>query len=363
MANPNLVIYHYFEKDASYRDNFLHFLIFGVLGQLDYIFVISGNHTVDLPKLSNVQYLYTQPKKSDFGGYAQLINEGLNIDSYDNIFFINSSVRGPFIPPYQQQPWYESFLNLMQGDVGMVGTSICTLKNDFRHSINYQSHFGGSPPYSHVQTMAYVLRREVLVQLIADGFYQEDRDTTKTQAIENYEIHLSQLVLKLGWNLKCLMPELNSLDYRVPHINPNPTSTVGDPNEVLGYFGRSAHPLETIFVKTNRDLYSEAYLDRLAYSMWQTCSRHNYSELIELPSVGQYLQRIQTNTLSGESVKDFSYLPGFIEGQAELELARQEVLDANQRLFDVLNSNSWKVTRPLRKLKFWVSKNIANDKS
>jgi hypothetical protein len=356
MSTKNLVIYHYFEKNASYRDNLLHFLLFGVLPELDYIFVMSGNHSVQLPELPNVRYCFTAPKKSDFGGYAQLINEDLNLDSYANVLFINSSVRGPFIPPYHQQDWYAAFLEQMQGDVGMVGISICTLKEDFRHSINYQARYGGNPPYSHVQTMAYVLRKEVLTQLIADGFYREDRDTTKTLAIEDYEIHLSQLVLKQGWNLRCLLPEFNSIDYRLPHINPNPTSTVGDPNEVLGYFGRSAHPYETIFVKTNRDLYTEAYLDRLAYSMWQVHSKEIYPEILALPSVKQYLKRIQFNSLSGEVVKDFSYLPGFIEGQKELEHARELLALTNTRLADTLDSSSWKLTKPLRQLKNWIKK-------
>jgi hypothetical protein len=356
MSTKNLVIYHYFEKDASYCDNLLHFLVFGVLPQLDYIFVISGAHSVQLPELPNVRYLFTDPKRSDFGGYAQLINEGLNVDPYDNIFFINSSVRGPFVPPYCLQPWYEAFLEQMHGDVGMVGTSICSLKEDFRHSINYQARYEGAPPYSHVQTMAYALRREVLSQLIADGFYQEDRDSTKTLAIEDYEIHLSQLVLKLGWNLRCLLPEFNSIDYRLSHTNPNPTSTIGDPNELLGYFGRSAHPYETIFVKTNRDLYTDAYLDRLTYSIWQARAGQKYSEICALPSVEQYLQRIQVNALSGESVKDFSYLPGFIEGQAELEIARQESLEAKSQLLNTLNSSSWKITAPLRKFREWIFK-------
>lgn len=356
MISNNLVIYHYFEKDTSYRDNLLHFLVFGVLPHLDYIFVISGAHSVQLPELPNVQYLFTEPKKSDFGGYAQLINEGLNVDPYDNIFFINSSVRGPFIPSYCHQPWCEAFLEQMHGDVGMVGTSICSLKEDFRHSINYQARYGGVPPYSHVQTMAYALRREVLSRLIADGFYQDDRDATKTLAIEDYEIHLSQLVLKLGWNFRCLLPEFNNIDYRRSHINPNPTSTVGDPNEVLGYFGRSAHPYETIFVKTNRDLYTEAYLDRLTYSIWQARAGQKYPEIWSILSIEQYLQRIQVNAILGETVKDFCYLPSFIEGQAELELARQESLEAKSQLLETLNSSSWKITAPLRKFKEWIFK-------
>jgi hypothetical protein len=115
--------------------------------------------------------------------------------------------------------------------------------------------------------MAYGLPNAVLKKLISSGFYQEDRDSTKTLAIENYEIHLSQLILQQGKNLRCLLPEFNQIDYRFPHANINPTSTIGDPNEELGYFGRSVHPYEVLFVKTNRNLYSEEYLARLAYSM------------------------------------------------------------------------------------------------
>jgi hypothetical protein len=353
MSTKNLVIYHYFEKDASYRDNLLHFLLFGVLPELDYIFVMSGNHSVQLPELPNVRYLFTEPKKSDFGGYAQLINEGLNVDPYDNIFFINASVRGPFIPPYHQDTWYEAFLEQMQGDVGMVGMSICSLKEDFRHSINYQSRYGGHPPYSHIQTMAYVLRREVLTQLILDGFYRDDRDSTKTLAIEDYEIHLSQLVLKLGWNLRCLLPEFNSIDYRLFHTNPNPTSTVGDPNEVLGYFGRSAHPYEAIFVKTNRDLYTETYLDRLAYSMLKSNRSKSSTKLLTSPSVQVYIAKLEQQALSGEQVSDFSYLPGFIESQAFLKTALLEASSAKEQLDAILQSTSWKITAPIRILKNW----------
>jgi hypothetical protein len=312
---------------------------------------MSGNHSVQLPELPILRFCFTVHKNSDFGCYAQLINEGLDLSPYDNIFFINSSVRGPFVPSYHPQPWFESFLEQMHGDVGMVGSSICTLKKDFRHSINYQARYGGNPPYSHVQTMAYVLRKEVLTQLIADGFYREDRDATKTLAIEDYEIHLSQRVLKLGWNLRCLLPEFNSIDYRLPHANPNPTSAVGDPNEVLGYYGRSVHPYETIFVKTNRDLYTEDYLSCLTYSMLQIRNQERLTELLAFPSIQSYLQLTESRALSGKAVNDFSFLQGYAESQAQLLIAKEEALDAKTRLADILNSTSWKITSIIRRIR------------
>jgi hypothetical protein len=355
MPSPNFVIYHYFEKDASYRDNFLHFLAFGVQAGLDYIVIISGQYSIELPELDNVRYVFTPAKNSDFGGYAHLINEGLDLRSYENVFFINSSVRGPFLPSYTEQSWVQIMLAQMQAEVGMVGVSICTMKADFRHSINYQARFGGNPPYSHVQTMAYALRRPVLEKLIEQCFYQEDRDANKTLAIENYEIHLSQLVLKQGWNIACLLPELNTIDYRLPHTNPNPTSTMGDPNEVLGYFGRSVHPYEVLFVKTNRNLYTEAYLARLSYSMWQLRAATIAPSLVANRAISDYLERISQAALSGEGVMDFSYLPGAIELQNELAVAIKEAEEVQEQWMQMRQSSSWKITAPLRALKDWIS--------
>jgi hypothetical protein len=355
MNKSNLVVYHYYEKDASYRDNFLHFLTFGLQEENDYVAIISGEHTLELPDFPNIKYVLTEPKKSDFGGYAHLINSGLDLSDYDFIFFINSSVRGPYLLPHTQQSWTQIFLNQMDSDVGMVGTSICTLKSDFRHSINYQERYGSSAPFSHVQTMTYVLRRPVLEAIIKTEFYEHDRDSTKTLAIEDYEIHLSQLVLAQGWNLRCLLPELNRIDYRKPHINPNPSSTVGDPNEVLGYFGRSIHPCEGVFVKTNRNLFSDSYLKRLAYSMFIGKSGDFPKSLNTSLSIIDYLERLKVEALQGKSVVDFSYLPGQQEERVQLERSCAEGAEAKKRLAEVLASNSWKITAPLRRLKDWLS--------
>ena len=359
MSAKILVLYHYFEKDLSYRDNLCHFLAFGIEPYADYLIIISGPHTLELPVIANVKYVFTEPKRSDFGGYAHAINDGLNIEPYEYVFFINSSVRGPFISANQKQTWLDIFLDQLRferDDVGLVGTTICTLDQNFRHSINYQKRFGGNPLFSHVQTMAYGLPNAVLKKLIASGFYQEDRDSTKSLAIENYEIHLSQLVLQQGKNLRCLLPEFNQIDYRKPHLNPNSTSTIGDPNEVLGYFGRSVHPYEVLFIKTNRHLYTEDYLARLTHSMATACSGSFSDAVMASKDVQNYLARIKAQALSANHVSDFSYLPGDLENQAKLQVVMEQLASTKQALSDVFHSNSWKVTAPLRSLIDWLRK-------
>lgn len=356
MGTENLVIYHYFEKDPSYRDNLLHFLAFGLAPACNYVFIMSGAYSIDLPTLPNVRYVFTEVKRSDFGGYAHVINEGLDLAPYEHVFFINSSVRGPFVPPFSKQAWYTYFLDQLQNGVGIVGSSICILKEDFRHSIAYQERFGGHPPYSHVQTMAYMIPKSVLNLLIADGFYIVDRDSNKSLAIENYEIHLSQLILQQGKNLRCLLPEYNGIDYRMSHNNPNPTSTIGDPNEALGYFGRSVHPYEAMFVKTNRHLYTEDYLARLTYSMAQAKGFYEATSSQDIASslgksVADYLKRIACMAQSNQVVSDFSYLPGDVENREKLQMAQEQANADRVLLENMRRSTSWKITLPLRWLK------------
>jgi len=198
----------------------------------------------------------------------------------------------------------------MSPQVGIVGTSICRLKTNFRHYIAYQERFGGTSPYSHVQTMAYVFLHAVLEKIIADRFYRNERAADKSLAIQNYEMYLSQMGLAQGQNLRCVLPEFNRIDYRLPHANPNPSSKVGDPNEALGYFGRSIHPYEGLFVKTNRELFTQSYLMRLAYSIYQAIVENLSRALLHNPSIKDYVQRFEQYALQKEDVTDFRYLPG-----------------------------------------------------
>ena len=64
--------------------------------------------------------------------------------------------------------------------------------------------------------------------------------------------------------MRSLLPEYREIDYRRPTSDINPTSGEGDPSFQGGYFGRTLHPFETIFVKTNRQIAPEALMVHLA---------------------------------------------------------------------------------------------------
>src|SRR5688500_18502158 len=71
--NDTVVIYHYYEKNHSYIQNFLHFLRFGYSTALDFVVVIAGKCSLSLPKFDNLTYLLSKNSNYDYGGYSQAI--------------------------------------------------------------------------------------------------------------------------------------------------------------------------------------------------------------------------------------------------------------------------------------------------
>ncbi|MDP2805261.1 MAG: hypothetical protein Q8O24_04895 [Gallionellaceae bacterium] len=304
MANKTLVLYHYFEKDLIYVENFFHFLRFGYAPSIDYIVIIAGEHTIDLPQFKNLTYLFTKNKNNDYGGYSFALKQTVNIEAYDFFVFINSSVRGPFLPSYISENWTTCFTNLLTENVGLVGSAINILPTSTFLSKSYKEKYGGDEPFSHVESMAYSMSKKILLYLLEKGLYDLVHPLSKDEVIRDYEIRLSQEVLAAGWNIKCLLAEYNTIDYRKPHADLNPTSDKGDPSCSLSYFGRTAHPYETVFVKTNRDLFTEQYLCRLAYS-----SLLHIPELSGLDKNLSYQKYLEKLKLASTSKERVSFIP------------------------------------------------------
>ena len=294
-----LVLYHYYEKDQSYIDNFAHFLRFGYDSSLDYLIVIAGECSVDLPSLDNVQYFFTENKNFDYGGYCAAIQTLDLWQQYDFYLFINSSVRGPFLPAYCNQEWTNLFIEQLSYGVGIVGSAISITPSSHSISKMYHEKYGilerNNYLLAHVQTTCYALSRKVLEQLIQLGFYGENKDLNKDEAVRAYEIRLSQLILDMGLNLRCMLPEYNQTDYRKACEDVNPTSREGDSGFKLSYFGRSAHPYESVFIKTTRSTFSNDDLMRFAFSM--SIYRKLSDCLAQQAFVRTYTNKIQASSL------------------------------------------------------------------
>lgn len=268
MNGRTCVVYHFFDDGASYRDNFLHFLTFGFLEEIDYYFIISGQTSLEMPRSENINYIYLSNENFDFGGVCRAINH-INIEAYRFFIFLNSTVRGPFVPAHCKEPWFQIFIDLLTEEVGIAGLSINNLEPSSKYFQRYKVLFPENKRdyLAHVQTMAYILPYEILKLLIKRGFFDNSDLLQKSDVICRYEIHLSQMILDFGLNLSALLLKYQNLDFRVAQKStPKVKSYQGDiwfPNMYRGF---GIHPLQAVFVKTNRSLYGQEFLEEMSAS-------------------------------------------------------------------------------------------------
>ena len=249
------VIYHYFEKDAVYRDNFVFFLARAWRADLDFFVVVAGAHSVDLPRRDNIRYIFTPNLGHDFAGYCTLVATGL-LDGHDRLVFVNCTARGPFLPAYAGAlPWAAPLLELLQGEVHLCGSTINIL-HDTRppHARFRARHPGAAAPFSHVQTHAHAMTADCFAFLRDGGLYAGGEGLDKDDAVAAFEIAMSHRVRAHGWNIACLLPPYNAIDYRRPHAEINPATATGHPLARGAYFGLTPHPCELVFVKTGWDV-------------------------------------------------------------------------------------------------------------
>lgn len=252
-----LVFFHYFESDIFYRENLIFFLSVAYREDLDFVVIISGECSVNLPEFFNVVYIFTENKNNDFGGYVIALDSCRNrMDDYDFFIFVNSSVRGPFVANERGMSWVESFTRNFNENVALVGSSIAILERDSLISQHLRRFYSFAPPYSHVQTTAYALTSGAMKHLIKTGFYDFHERLDKLDVICRYEIGLSQEIIKAGWDMKACLSKYNDIDYRSAHSDINPTSRQGDALYRRAYFGKTAAHRELVFVKTNRRIIS-----------------------------------------------------------------------------------------------------------
>ncbi len=259
------VIYHYYELNQCYKDNLIFFLSTAVYDELEYFLYISGNCSVELPNLKNFQITIIENKNNDFGGVIEFYKNNKYL-KFDNYIFINSSVRGPFLPNYHSSKWYEVFTKKLNGSVAMVGSSINLLPLNSFHSRHFKEAFNYAPPYIHVQTTAYALSFEGFDLLTKKDFFNITENLSKNDVISYYEILLSQLLLNHGLKISSILPTYEEFSFSKRDTKHVGTSLNGDILYRSAFYGRTLSPFESIFTKTNRKLISKKELASFTYT-------------------------------------------------------------------------------------------------
>jgi len=158
--------------------------------------------------------------------------------------------------------WTAPFLALLHDDVHLCGSAINILHSTRPyHELYRQKHPEAREPFTHVQTSVHAMTGECFAFLRNRGFFALAKALDKDGAIVDCEMEMSQLVRGNGWNISCLLPPYNALDYRLPHAEINPATETGHPQAKDAYFGLTPHPFELIFIKTGWNAITPKALD------------------------------------------------------------------------------------------------------
>ncbi len=261
MAPPTrtLVVYVYAKTHELAEQNLAFFIRTAVRDShdADYYFILQqiNNKPIDeknLPLLpSNAHYIQHENKCFDIGTVGWFLSSGM-IDKtkYKYFIFLNSSIRGPFIVSYYDNPiWYTIFTRRLNDQIKLVGSTI------------------NCETAPHVQSYFWALDCEGLNLLLKNGAifacYQD-----KTDTINKAEIGASQVLFKSGFGIDSLMKKHQSVDFRLEKNKK--CNNIQIPTFNKGVDGISLDPFEVVFVKV-KDRMAEYQDNRervAAYEKW-----------------------------------------------------------------------------------------------
>jgi len=207
----------------------------------------------DEPKYPRVHAVFRENSGFDICSSRIVIEYGLapRSGTYTHVLFMNGSVRGPFLPSYVTSTWIDMFQQFLNNDVRLVGTTINCMSDFYDVDRGFTS--------LHIQSMVLALDAVGVRSLLPVlQCYKE-----YTEAIYYGEIGMSQSILRAGFGLSALQgcwrgvaifeKDLNSSEVK-KRCGAVTKNTGGDSNHPGAYLEGTVHPLEVIFIKTNRKL-------------------------------------------------------------------------------------------------------------
>jgi hypothetical protein len=244
--------------------NLAYFLRHGLCAGVKVLLVANGGMCAAsraIAEASNIHIVDRPNTGYDFGAWAaglETLRKGPE-PFPTHCIFLNSSVRGPFLPSYvtaaADVTWPTLFLApLDKHNVKLVGPTINVFKQP-----------NGAPPRPHVQSYAFGCDAATVAFLQKAGVFTDASDD-KLQVIAEQEVRMSTAILQQpNWNIGCFVREYAGIDYRntdaLRTFNPaadyhRGDVVVDDPPSLC--FGRQVHPMELMFIKTNRGAFGNS---------------------------------------------------------------------------------------------------------
>lgn len=220
----------YFIDNCIFKDETVDFMI------------ICNNPSISFPVPSYVNIIFRENTGFDFGGWSEGLLKDNIYKGYDYFIFVNSSVLGPFLPLYYRGRWTDIYINGLEGDIKLFGSTINT--NTFENLLLYP----------HVQSYIFSVDKPTLEYLIeCDIFSNSNISNTYYGAIINKEVLMSTKILEKGWNIGCLMPQYKGVDFKFRDKKPEEYGITFLGDVTFGvYHNVHWNEYQLVFIKGNR---------------------------------------------------------------------------------------------------------------
>ena len=203
-----LFVYHIYNERVK---NFIKNCIFDAE---DVDFIIISNTTNKNANVllhtsnKNVKMLFRENLGFDFGGWSDALFKDNLYEKYDNYIFVNSSVVGPFLKPDFKGKWTDLYINGLQDNVKLFGSTINTI--------------GAPTRWAHIQSYIFSMDKTTLKYLIdCSIFSRTNHAKTFNNAICDKEILMSRKIIENNWNIGSLMKYYENVDFTFRDKTPN----------------------------------------------------------------------------------------------------------------------------------------------
>ena len=190
---------------------------------------------------------------------------GFDLARIRRFLLLNSSVRGPFVPPFFTMPWPEAFFSLLSEDkvlAGMTVNCMCALIKPDSQPCRFDCSYDPGPAQMiHVPTMLLAFEREPMFDLVNETLFGGDCYWVERQISQRALGQRKNLAVAAAFGADVdfrdgqqvqhvCTDELHSLLWLPPRDRDSLHSHF--PHWGSAHYGLAYHPIEQLFVKMNR---------------------------------------------------------------------------------------------------------------
>ncbi len=184
-----------------YNDRVKHFVENCIFYDENIDFIIISNNKDNIFTVPEyVKTLFRDNIGYDFGGWSDALLTNNLYENYEHFIFVNSSVIGPFLPSYYKGKWTDIYINGLQNNIKLFGSTINTQWDPLNGS--------------HVQSYIFSMDKTTLNYLIdCEIFSITNYAKTFSEAIYNKEVLMSRKIIQNNWNIGSLLQYYKDVDF------------------------------------------------------------------------------------------------------------------------------------------------------